>query len=275
MADKKFPFVLMPGEEPLLKARPHFLAMFGLTVFWFLMAVLGVVYITTYPALMDLLQSKVKMEFLVKHAYDVIWFASILIPLLVMAIFRINFGYVLTLLVISIAHIILRWKVEPLLKLDEGLHAHLENLLLIAVGFIGMVGCEFFRRGHRYYLTTQRLVARFGMMKISERSVLYSKIDDVILQKNFLGSLFNFGTVIPLTSTGLGMGQDMAIAGAGVGAGTGSIGAGLFAAGGKGQNVPRELSFYVLYRIKKPEEARNIILREMQARERPRNMQNV
>jgi hypothetical protein len=55
-----------------------------------------------------------------------------------------------------------------------------------------------------------------------------------------------------------------------VGGGKGGIGAGLFAAGSKAKNVPRALSIYVLFQIKKPEEARNLIMQEMQARERPR-----
>jgi hypothetical protein len=104
---------------------------------------------------------------------------------------------------------------------------------------------------------------------MSERSTLYSKIDDLVLQQTVLGKIFNFGTVIPITSTGLGMGQDLAIAGAGVGGGKAGVGAHVFAAGAKGQNVPRELSFYVLYRVKDPEQARDIVMEQMQARERP------
>lgn len=266
----KAPFALMPDEEVLLITRPHALAMLGLMVFWLSLAGLGGAYTYYYEDLTGYLQGLVKIKFLATHGYDVIWFASILVPLVIMAVFRINFGYVLTLLGLMAGNVLLQWKVEP--RLDLPSHAHLENYMLIGVGVIGVIGCELFRRGHRYFLTTNRIVARFGTLKVSERSTLYSKIDDLILQKGLLGNVLNYGTVIPITSTGLGMGSDLAIAGAAAGGGKAGISAGVFAAGGKAANVPRDMSIYVLYKIKRPEEARNTILQEMQARERPRNM---
>lgn len=278
--NESVPFQLLRNEELILAARPHPLAFLGLMLFWLFIAGLGAAHIHYRPIVMGAvldpapvgwLVSWVRQaDFLVSHAYDVIWFASLLLPLVVMAVFRVNFGYVLTLLGLLAANFLLQWKVEPRLGLPAGTHAHLENYLLIAVGVIGVIGVEFFRRGHRYYLTTHRMVARFGSLKVSERSTLYSKIEDLVLQQGPLGKIFGFGTVIPITSTGLGMGQDLAIAGAQAGAGKGPLSAGLFAAGGKIQNVPRDLSIYVLYKIKNPAHARNLILQEMSARERPR-----
>jgi len=265
------PFQLLPGEEVFLMKRPHPLAMLDLMLFWLSLALLGALYIIYYPQLSALLKGKVQIDFLVKHTYDVFWFVSIMLPLIIMAIFRISFGYVLTLLALIAGSVFLQWKVEPHLGLAKGVHAHLENYMLIAAGLFGMVAVEIFRRGHRYYLTSQRIVAHFGILKVIERSSLYSKIDDLVLQKGVLGGMLNFGTVIPITSSGLGMGQDLAMGGAAVGGGKSGIGAGLFAAGGKAKNVPRALSIYVLFKIKNPEEARNIILQEMQARERHRN----
>ena len=265
------PFQLLPGEELLLMKRPHPLAMLDLMLFWLSLALLGTLYIIYYPQLSAMLKGKVQIDFFVKHTYDVFWFVSILLPLIIMAIFRISFGYVITLLALIAGNIILQWKVEPHLGLAKGAHAHLENYMLIAAGLFGMIAVEVFRRGHRYYITSKRIIARFGILKVMERSTLYSKIDDLILQKGLLGGMLNFGTVIPITSSGLGMGQDLAMGGAAVGGGKSGIGAGLFAAGGKAKNVPRELSIYVLFKIKNPEEARNFILQEMQARELPRH----
>ncbi len=265
------PFQPLPGEEVLLMTRPHPLALLDLMLFWLSLAVLGALYIIYYPQLSAMLKEKVQIEFIVKHTYDVVWFVSIMLPLIIIAIFRINFGYVLMLLALAVGNVLLQWKVAPHLGLAQSAHAHLENYMLIAVGLFGVAAVEIFRRGHRYYLTSQRIVARFGILKVMERSAIYSKIDDLILQKGLLGGILNFGTVIPVTSSGLGMGQDLALGGAAVGGGKGGIGVGLFAAGGKAKNVPRALSIYVLFKIKKPEDARNIILQEMQARERPRH----
>ena len=264
-------FQPLPGERVLLMRRPHPLAMMDLMLFWLSLAVLGALYIIYYPQLSAMLKEKVQIDFIVKHTYDVVWFASILLPLIIMAIFRINFGYVFMLLALVAGNVLLQWKVEPHLGLAKGMHANLENYMLIAVGLFGVAAVEVFRRGHRYYLTSQRIVAHFGILKVIERSALYSKIDDLILQKGVLGGILDYGTVIPITSSGLGMGQDLALGGAAAGVGKGGIGAGLFAAGGKAKNVPRALSIYVLFQIKKPEEARNLIMQEMQAREHPRN----
>lgn len=265
---EKAPFPLMSGERLLLLTRPHPLAMLGLTAFWLALGGLGFVFLVYYPAVEAELNARLHLTFLAERGYDVIWFLAILVPLVVMAIFRINFGYIITLIFLLVGKIAIRWKLAP--WLGDLAPPHLENFMLMGVGLLGMFGCEVFRRGHRYYLTTRRIVARFGSFRVSERSTLYSKIDDLILQQSIVGKLCGFGTVIPITSTGLGMGQDLAIAGAGVGAGKAGLNAGLFAAGAKGKNVPRELSIYVLYRIKHPAQARDLILEEMSARERPR-----
>jgi len=280
MSDETYyPFALMPGEEVIMETRPHPLSMLGLMFFWLSVAALGVVYIAYYQDISRSLDDVVKFEFLSflkRRAYDGLWFASILLPMMVMAVFRINFSYVLTLLCLAAANFLLQWKVDPavrpLLKVSAGAHLHLENIMLIIVGVVGMVGVEFFRRGHRYYLTNYRILSRFGSLKVSERSTLYSKVDDLILVQGLLGKIFNFGTVIPITSTGLGMGQDMAIAGAGMGLGKAGAGAGLFAAGAKGQNVPRELSMYVLYKVGDPAEARDLIFEEMADRDLPNGL---
>lgn len=261
------PFPLMDGEEILIETRPHPLAMLDLMLFWLFIGGLGVGFTVYFPELQARLTEAVKLEIFARYSYEIIWFASLILPLVIMAVFRINFGYVITLLLLIAGNLYLRFKVAPRYGLED---ARLENLMLMAVGVVGILGVELFRRGHRYYVTTHRIVARFGSLRVSERSTLYSKIDDLMLQQTILGKLLNFGTVIPITAAGLGMGQDLAIAGAGAGAGKAGLKAGVFAAGGKAKNVPRELSIYVLFRVSDPDEARNVILEEMEARERPR-----
>jgi len=264
----RIPFELMRDEEVLLVARPHPLSMLGLEIFWLLVGGLGVFFLLKHGDVDAYFQGRLYFDFLAGRAYDAVWIGALLAPLVVMAVFRINFGYVLVLALLIGGKAFTLWKAEQVLDLAEP-NGSLDNYMLIAVGLIGMAGVELFRRGHRYYLTSHRIVARFGNLGVSERATLYSKIDDLLLQKTVLGRIFSFGTVIPVTSTGLGMGQDMAIAGVAAGAGKGGASAGLFAAGAKAKNVPRELSFYVLYRVPRPEDARTLILEEMTERERP------
>lgn len=270
----KLPFDLAADEELMFYARPHPLAMLSLMLFWLFIAGLGVFYIVFHKDIVNYFSADLfklgSLQFISNNAYNIVWAASLLLPLVVMAVFRINFGYVIVLLLLIAARVLIWWKAEEVLGIKPVPHPHLENFLLIAAGIVGVAGVELFRRGHRYYVTTHRIVARFGNLSVSERYVLFSKIDDLMLQKSLIGRIFNFGTVIPITSSGIGMGQDLAIAGASAGGGKGPVGAGLFAAGGKVKNVPRDLSIYVLYRVSRPEEARDMILEEMQCRENPR-----
>ncbi|MBI2568471.1 MAG: PH domain-containing protein [Candidatus Schekmanbacteria bacterium] len=265
MSSERLPFALATGEHLLCATRPHVFAMVGLMLFWLGTAALGASFIIWRDDLL-LVPTRLPLgELLSSHFYSVVWFTAVLVPMVVMALRQVRFGYVLTLLALTAGHLLLRCYVEPQLALPH--YPHLENLMLIAVGLLGVVGCEIFRRGHRYYVTSHRIIARFGRLRLSERNTFFSKIDDLLLSRSLFGRLVGFGTVIPVTATGIGMGQDLAVAGVDVRGGSRLAGAGLFAAGGKTVNVPRELSMYVLYKIPAPERVRNLIIEQMHRRE--------
>ncbi|RLG41175.1 MAG: hypothetical protein DRN78_04580 [Thermoproteota archaeon] len=71
----------------------------------------------------------------------------------------------------------------------------------------------------------------------------------MVVDISLLGRLFNFGTVIPLTASGLGVGQDLALAGTSVKVSRFEVGV----AGGRGINVPRARTFLALYGVPDPE----------------------
>ncbi len=107
MATIKLPFDLMQDEDLLLITRPHPLAMLGLALFWLGVAALGVVFMIYYDDLTGYLKKEAlpleSLGFFAQHLYDVVWVAALLLPLIVMAVFRINFGYVIVLLVLIVA----------------------------------------------------------------------------------------------------------------------------------------------------------------------------
>lgn len=72
---------------------------------------------------------------------------------------------------------------------------------------------EFQRVSTQYFLTNRRLVLKHQGSGQTIRSVFLSNIQDVILQTSFLGNLLDYGTVVPLTASGIGTGQSTSSAG--------------------------------------------------------------
>ena len=60
-------------------------------------------------------------------------------------------------------------------------------------------------------------------MSKDERQVRYNHIEDIKLSQSIFGRFFGFGTVIPLTGTGLGTGTDEAMLASGVGSGSNKV----------------------------------------------------
>ena len=116
-----------------------------------------------------------------------------------------------------------------------------------------------------------------GIFGAHEREILYSKIEDLILQQGFLGKLLNYGTIIPTAASGLGTGVDASrvSAGAGVGAGKGGIGAGagITVGGERGVVAPRGRSWFILYGVPDPQRIYDLIFSQMHEREAAQYLQ--
>jgi len=78
-----------------------------------------------------------------------------------------------------------------------------------------MVLTEAYRRGHVYVITNRRTIVKKGFIRKNERDITYSKITDIQVEQGILGRLFNYGTVTPLSASGLGLGADSSQAFAG------------------------------------------------------------
>ena len=143
--------------------------------------------------------------------------------------------------------------------------------VLVVAAVLGMILTEAYRRGHRYFVTNYRIFLRKKFVGREERELLYDKITDVYVGQGFLGRIFNFGTVIPVTASGFGMGEETAMAGVHATAsvkGGGLIGVG--AGGGRGVQRPRAATYFSLYGIPNPRRVRgSISRRQLEAREAP------
>ncbi|RLB04211.1 MAG: hypothetical protein DRG59_10605 [Deltaproteobacteria bacterium] len=186
-----------------------------------------------------------------------LWWLILIFSSLLMSYLKISFKWFSIFLLIGF--------ISTLPKILFNLQNNSIQLITIFIAVVGMVFVELYRRAHTFYITNFRIVEILDFLfeeKISELE--YSKIENLIMQQSILGKIFNFGTIIPITASGLGMGKDAAILGAGAGGKiTKKFGIGIGIGSEKGINIPRGRSYYVLYGIPKPHEVYDIISEKM------------
>ena len=138
-----------------------------------------------------------------------------------------------------------------------------ENVLPLTLGTAAIVAFIFiqaYRRGHRYLITDRRIVLAKTFWGRTARELHYDKIADLIVTTSFWGRRLHYGTIIPVSESGLGLGGDMS--GAAVGAAVKTIrnitlaGAVL---GGREIQMPRAATYYELYGIHDPANIHAII----------------
>ena len=147
-----------------------------------------------------------------------------------------------------------------------GLPAQASYQIAIFLSLIGACFVELYRRSHTFYITDRRIVteARFAGMRRNELS--FDKINNVILEQSLIGSLFGFGTVIPVTASGLGMGGDFSAVTVG---GQGQVPSGpavsASVTGGRMIQSPRARSMYCLFGVTNPEEIQALVSKQVQS----------
>ncbi|RLG83668.1 MAG: hypothetical protein DRO40_03945, partial [Thermoprotei archaeon] len=138
---------------------------------------------------------------------------------------------------------------------------------IIGVSILALLIVEMHRRVHRYIITNRRIIFEYnGLFKKNRRDVVYSRLSDVILEKSFLGKIFNYGNIIPISQSSMGMGEDLAAASAGIGVSKGVV-AGAAVTGGRTVNVPRSRSQYMLYAVPNPEKIYEVITQSLKESE--------
>ena len=149
--------------------------------------------------------------------------------------------------------------------------------ITIAVSLIGILSVDFYRRSFTYFLTDNRIVLKSNfLMNRSERQVRYNHIEDIKLEQGLIGSIFGYGTVLPLTGSGLGTGTDesMVIAGAGSDVkGLGSIG---LAGGSRSSSKrTRHNPHDCLFGVPSPGKVRDMITENIQADTGVEHLKNI
>jgi len=228
---------LVRGEELLVDSRPHPLAFAGLYAIY------------TYLLLVGLLLRFGVLEGRIPQLVP--WISGEMLALWVLL--------VVPMVVASIIKISWRWAILAvgLAALSTYLQAQGQPAWLpeVVVGLVGDLSVDLYRRGHHYYVTNKRVVMERRFLTVSVRELPISKINDVVVEISLLGRLFNFGTVIPLTASGLGVGEDLALAGSSLRVSRFEVGV----AGGRGVNVPRARTSLALYGIPDPEKVSGLL----------------
>ena len=139
-------------------------------------------------------------------------------------------------------------------------------LVTLLVGGGGMVIVNQYRRSFTYYLTDIRIAMHqdFLWSIKNERQVRYNHIEDIKLKQSLFGRIFGFGTVVPVTGSGLGTGTDEAMMIAAVGGEAKGLAAGI--AGGSRRSTLRtsDNPCDTLYGVPDPGRVRDIIAQNIQ-----------
>ena len=235
---------LLEGEKILMELKPHVLA--------FMRYIIISLYFMVIGALFNHILSVVSQMLGVQASANLalaIWWGVLLAMPIVVGILHITFW--------PLVGACLLGAVGTCLRLIAGLPVKSLGPLTVAGGVVGLFLIELHRRGHEYYVTDQRLIMLKKFILKDERSVRYTDITDVVVQKGLLGRIFNFGNVIPITASGLGLGQDAA--GAVVGKRIKRFGLEIAIGGARTVTVPRGRTGLQLFGIPRPEEVRDKI----------------
>ena len=259
----RFSGVQLLDEEEIFKAvHPHVLGMYKLYVIWFYFIATSVFFMMKRKAILHHVASHLP-SFSHNGIYLFVWSLALIIPAIIIAVSRISLRWIIWIVLAGGLGIYLKEFTSVGLKESGNYINNIENIVVLLFGIVGTMGTEWYRQCHTYIVTNRRLVISSHGLWHSERSLAYSKINDLILQKSFLGSMLNFGSIVPLTASGIGAGANMAGGGLGVSASLFGVNMGVGVGGGHSQNVPKESLAYTLFNIPEPDDIHSYILDKM------------
>ena len=243
---------LKEGEELIQEIKPHPIAFIDLYLKFIYLVIISIAFFIYGGKLAELVASTPLIE-IIGQLSDYIpliaWAACIIIPFTIISVLKIRWRWLLFSLLIVALGIIM--------KIELNLPEYASSAIF---GVAGLSLVNSYRNGHTYYITNQRIVTELKFIRHKQREISYSKLSELIVVRGLIGRIFNVGTIIPITPSGLGLGEDQAITGVGVSekqlAGL-PITAGI--AGGKTVKVPRGRSPYVLFGVKNPMKIKELI----------------
>lgn len=250
-----------PETEQTIRAmQPCRMALAGTFALWVYVLALGVFWILYKPPMMQKLDLTQLREW---AEYVCLWGIGILVPGVILWQSRVRLWYFAgAVAIVLIAGALRYWQPN---------HSFgLENVVLIIVGSTGIGLTELFRRGHHYAITTGRLSIKVEFLTDHQRQLLFSKINDVVVQRGILGRIFGFGNVIPITASGLGTGSDFAFYGGAVAGKVpllSRIAVAAFLGGGRSVTLANGRSDVIFFGVERPDTIVETVFELMKTRE--------
>ena len=102
-------------------------------------------------------------------------------------------------------------------------------------------------------------------MNRSERQVRYNHIEDIKMEQGIVGTILGYGTVLPLTGSGLGTGSDESMIIAGSGVEVKGLGIGLLGGSRTSSKRIRHNPHDCLYGVPQPSKVRDLITENIQS----------
>ena len=275
---------LLRGEEMKMQLKPHFFSFFHLYIIFFFLLVWAYV-------IHDFFDSHTFQDF---RFYDIIikipfvnevlagaiiWSLALFVVGFIaryffmdaggQSIFRLYSGLAILGIVVLSYH---KWKMED----TEAFGLWFIPGVTAAVGLIGLLSVDAYRRSFTYYLTDNRIVIQGNfLMNRSERQVRYNHIEDIKMEQGIVGTMLGYGTVLPLTGSGLGTGSDESMVIAGSGAEVKGLGIGLLGGSRTSSKRIRHNPHDCLYGVPQPSKVRDLITENIQSDTGVEHLKNI
>ncbi len=275
---------LLRGEEMKMQLKPHFFSFFHLYVIFFFLLVWAYV-------IHDFFDSHTFQDF---RFYDIIikipfvnevlagaiiWSLALFVVGFIaryffmdaggQSIFRLYSGLAILGIVVLSYH---KWKMED----TEAFGLWFIPGITAVVGLIGLLSVDAYRRSFTYYLTDNRIVIQGNfLMNRSERQVRYNHIEDIKMEQGIVGTMLGYGTVLPLTGSGLGTGSDESMVIAGSGAEVKGLGIGLLGGSRTSSKRIRHNPHDCLYGVPQPSKVRDLITENIQSDTGVEHLKNI
>ena len=275
---------LLRGEEMKMQLKPHFFSFFHLYIIFFFLLVWAYVIHDFFDAhkfqdfrFYDII---IKIPFVNEVlAGAIIWSLALFVVGFIarylfmdaggQSIFRLYSGLAILGIVVLSYH---KWKMED----TEAFGLWFIPGVTAVVGLIGLLSVDAYRRSFTYYLTDNRIVIQGNfLMNRSERQVRYNHIEDIKMEQGIVGTMLGYGTVLPLTGSGLGTGSDETMVIAGSGAEVKGLGIGLLGGSRTSSKRIRHNPHDCLYGVPQPSKVRDLITENIQSDTGVEHLKNI
>ena len=275
---------LLRGEEMKMQLKPHFFSFFHLYVIFFFLLVWAYVIHDFFES--DKFEDFPGYDFIIRVSFvnevlagAIIWSLALFVVGFIaryffmdaggQSIFRLYSGLAILGIVVLSYH---KWKMED----TEAFGLWFIPGITAAVGLIGLLSVDAYRRSFTYYLTDNRIVIQGNfLMNRSERQVRYNHIEDIKMEQGIVGTILGYGTVLPLTGSGLGTGSDETMVIAGSGAEVKGLGIGLLGGSRTSSKRIRHNPHDCLYGVPQPSKVRDLITENIQSDTGVEHLKNI